>query len=60
MTKYQPLLAKISDLGYACKFVALIFGSLGHVHKLTISGLRLAGLPKGKSKQQQNSAPHQL
>ena len=45
----KPLLAKISDLG--CEFVALIFGSLGHVHKLTISGLRLAGLPKGKSKQ---------
>ena len=36
--KYQPILAKLSDLGYQCKLVVLIFGSLGHVHNLVFSG----------------------
>ena len=35
---YQPILAKLSDLGYQCKLVVLIFGSLGHVHNLVFSG----------------------
>ena len=51
MTKYQPLLTKITSLRYSCRLIVLIFGSLGHVHRLTMSGLRLAGLTKGKSKQ---------
>ena len=41
--KYQPIWAKLNDLGYQCKLVVLIFGSLGHVHNLVFSGLRLAG-----------------
>ena len=49
--KYQPILAKLSDLGYQCKLVVLIFGSLGLVHNLVFSGLRLAGLSSRKSKQ---------
>ena len=51
ITKYQPITSRISDLGYTCKLIGLIFGSLGHVHKLMVSGLRLAGLPKTKCKQ---------
>ena len=51
LTKYQPIVAKMRDLGYTCKMVVLIFGSLGHVHKLSVSGLRLAGLSKRQSKQ---------
>ena len=39
--KYQPIRAKLSDLGYQSKLVVLIFGSLGHdVHNLVFSGLR--------------------
>jgi len=49
LTKYQPIVAKMRDLGYTCKMVVLIFGSLGHVHKLSVSGLRLAGLSKRQS-----------
>src|SRR4029434_7208144 len=51
LTKYQPIVAKMRDLGYTCKMVVLIFGSLGHVHKLWVSVLRLAGLSKRQSKQ---------
>ena len=49
--KWQPSLAKLSDLGYQCKLVVLIFGSLGHVHNLVFGGLRLAGLSSRKTKQ---------
>ena len=50
-SKYQPLLRIITDLGYRCRFSILIFGSLGHVHKLTTSGLTIAGMTKAKAKQ---------
>ena len=49
--KYQPLLGIITNLGYRCRFAILIFGSLGHVHKLTMSGLRIAGMTKSNAKQ---------
>ena len=50
-TKYQPLLDIITNMGYRCRFAILIFGSLGHVHKLTVSGLRISGMTKSKAKQ---------
>ena len=49
--KYQPILSKLSELGYQSKLVVLIFGSLGHVHHLVFTGLRLAGLSSRTSKQ---------
>ena len=42
--KYMPLCQRISDLGYHCKIVVLIVGSLGSVHKKFVSGLCMAGL----------------
>ena len=49
--KYQPILEILRDLGYQCKLIVFIFGSLGHVHNRVFSGLRLAGLSSRKSKQ---------
>lgn len=51
MLKYQLLEQTISQLGYNCKLLVFIFGSLGHVHKLVVRGLQMAGLPKGRAKQ---------
>ena len=50
-SKYQPLLRIITSLGYRCRFSVLIFGSLGHVHKLTTTGLTIAGMRKRSAKQ---------
>ena len=41
----------ITSLGYRCRFSVLIFGSLGHVHKLTMTGLTIAGMRKSGAKQ---------
>ena len=49
--KYQPFLEILRDLGYQCKLIVIILGSLGHVHNRVLSGLRLAGLSSRKSKQ---------
>ena len=49
--KYQQLEQTISRLGYRCKLLVFIFGSLGHVHKLVVRGLQMAGLPKRRAKQ---------
>ena len=49
--KYQPLAEAIGVSGYNCKTIALIFGSLGHVHKMCVRGLQLAGLTKMRAKQ---------
>ena len=49
--KYQPLLNVITSLGYKCRYCILIFGSLGHVYKCTMRGLKIAGLSKRKAKQ---------
>ena len=51
IVKYQPILEILRDLGYQCKLIVFIFGSLGHVHNHVFSGLRLAGLSSRKSKQ---------
>ena len=48
--KYQPLKNEIENLGYNCKLLVFIFGSLGHVHRLVIRGLQMAGIPKPKAK----------
>ena len=50
-SKYQPLLGIITSLGYRCRLSVLIFGSLGHVHKLTTTGLTIAGMTKSSAKQ---------
>ena len=44
IVKYQPILEILRDLGYQCKLIDFIFGSLGHVLNRVFSGLRLAGL----------------
>ena len=44
--KYQPLVECIKSLGYNCQFIVLVFGSLGHVHRLVLRGLQLGGLQK--------------
>ncbi|KAI9541250.1 hypothetical protein NQZ68_032254 [Dissostichus eleginoides] len=48
--KYQPLLDVITSFGYKCRYSILIFGSLGHVYKYTMIGLRIAGMSKRKAK----------
>ena len=50
-TKYQALINVITGLGYRCRFCVLIFGSLGHVYKSTVSGLKIAGMTMRKAKQ---------
>ena len=42
--KYMPLCQRICDLGYRCKVVVLVVGSLGCVHKRYVSGLKQIGL----------------
>ena len=49
--KYQQLVQSISQLGYSCKLLVFIFGSLGHVHKLVVRGLQMSGLSIRKAKQ---------
>ena len=41
--KYQPL---ISELGYQSRLLVLIFGSLGHTHRLVVRGLQQLGMQK--------------
>ena len=48
--KYQLLKDVIVQLGYKCKFLVFIFGSLGNVHKLVVRGMQMAGIPKPKAK----------
>ena len=43
LLKYQPLVVSLDCLGCRSKLVALIFGSLGHVHRLALRGLQIAG-----------------
>ena len=49
--KYQPLLQTIIELGYRCDLLVLIFGSLGHVHRLVVRGFQQLGMPKKAAKQ---------
>ena len=48
--KYQPLLHTISELGYRCRLLVFIFGSLGHTHRLVIRRLQQLGMPKKGTK----------
>ena len=48
--KYQQLKDVITQLGYKCKLLVFIFGSLGNVHRLVVRGLQMAGIPKPKAK----------
>lgn len=50
LLKYQPWYNVFNNFGYSCKVIALIFGSLGHVHKLCVRGLQICGLHKNKAK----------
>ena len=38
------------QLGYKCKLLVFIFGSLGNVHRLVVRGLQMAGMLKPKAK----------
>ena len=49
--KYQSLISTIENLGYRCQLIVLVFGSLGHVHRLVIWGLCIGGLFKTRAKQ---------
>ena len=51
LVKYHPLVQTITSLGYKCQYLVLIFGSLGHVHRLVIRGLRIVGFTKARAKQ---------
>ncbi len=44
--KYQQLEQTFSQLGYKCKLLVFIFGSLGHVHKSVVRGFQMASLSK--------------
>ena len=48
--KYLLLCQKINELGYSCKVVVLIVGSLGNVHSRFVSGLKLCGLPASRAR----------
>ena len=48
--KYQRLKDAITQIGYECKLLVFIFGSLGNVHKSVVRGLQIAGLPKPTAK----------
>ena len=43
LVKYQPLLNTVSELGYRCRLLVFIFGSLGHTHRLVVRGLQKEG-----------------
>ena len=49
-SKYFPLSLEINSLGYHTKIVVLIIGSLGHVHKRFVNGLKMIGLTNTDSK----------
>ena len=50
LVKYQPLVECITSLGYHCKLIVLVFGSLGHVHRLAVRGLQNGGMQKADAK----------
>ncbi len=45
------LQSSVENLGYKCQLIVLVFGSLGHVHRLAIHGLCIGGLSKTRAKQ---------
>ena len=50
LLKYQPLSNVLTNYGYSCTVIALIFGSLGHVHRMCVRGLQICGLSKKRAK----------
>ena len=48
--KYFPLSVELSELGYYTKVVVLLIGSLGHVHKKFVNGLKILGFSSKESK----------
>ncbi len=48
--KYMPLCLEIQNTGYQCTIIVLIIGSLGHVHKRYVSGLKKLGIPQFRAK----------
>jgi hypothetical protein len=48
--KYLPLCLEINSLGYACRTVVVIIGSLGNVHMKVVPGLRILGMPSYSAK----------
>ena len=48
--KYLPLCQKIGELGFQCKTLVLVVGSLGSVHSRFSSGLKMAGIPAHRAK----------
>ena len=50
LVKYQPLVECITSLGYHCQLIVLVFGSLGHVHRLAVRGLQNGGMQKADAK----------
>jgi len=51
MLKYQSLTNALAVCGHSTKLILLIFGSLGHVHRLCVRGWQIAALSKKTSKQ---------
>ena len=45
--RYLPLCQRINDIGYDCKVVVLIIGSVGNVHSKFVPGLRMLGVSTG-------------
>ena len=43
--KYMQLCLEINALGFSCRTVVLIIGSLGSVHRRVVPGLKMLGLP---------------
>ncbi|XP_077984864.1 uncharacterized protein LOC144439452 [Glandiceps talaboti] len=43
--KYIPLSFEINNLGFFCRIVVIVIGSLGSVHKRVIPGFKLIGIP---------------
>lgn len=48
--RYLPLCQRIGDLGYECKIIVLIIGSLGSVHNKFVNGLCMLGVPRTRAK----------
>ena len=48
--KYMPLCLALSEAGFSTKIIVLVLGSLGHVHRRFISGLKLLGISSQQSK----------
>jgi len=48
--KYLNLCQEISSLGYRCRVIVVVIGSLGTVHRRVVPGLHMMGVPRYSSK----------